>query len=76
MQLFVTHFYHFFPSTSFYRYLYYYENRCPIIHVRYISGLIALINEQNAASDAGAPALSSAVEAHFHNTLGTSHFVV
>jgi len=52
------------------RYLYYYENRCPIIHVRYISGLIALINEQNAAGDAGAPALSSAVEAHFHNTLG------
>jgi len=38
--------------------------------VRYISGLIALINEQNAAGDAGAPALSSAVAAHFHNTLG------
>jgi hypothetical protein len=54
------------------RYLYYFENGCPIIHVRYISGLIALINEQNAAADPGTPALSSAVEAHYHNTLGTS----
>jgi len=62
-QLFVAH--------SYYRYLYYYENRNPIIHVRYLSGLIALINEQNAAGDNGAPALSSAVEAHFNNTLGT-----
>ena len=57
------------------RYLYYYENRNPIIHVRYLSGLIALINEQNAAGDNGAPALSSAVEAHFNNTLGESCFV-
>jgi hypothetical protein len=54
------------------RYLYYFENGCPIIHVRYISGLIALINEQNAAADPGTPALSSAVEAHYHNTLGRS----
>lgn len=53
------------------RYLYYFENGNPIIHVRYISGLIMLINEQNATGDAGAPALSSAVEAHYRNTLGT-----
>lgn len=54
----------------FFRYLYYFENGNPIIHVRYISGLIMLINEQNATGDAGAPALSSAVEAHYRNTLG------
>lgn len=41
--------------------------------MRYISGLIALINEQSAAADAGSPALSPAVEAHYHNTLGEAN---
>ncbi|KAJ1402812.1 vacuolar protein sorting-associated protein 35-like protein [Ochromonadaceae sp. CCMP2298] len=51
------------------RYLYYFENGNPTIQVRYISGLIALINEQNAAAEGGESALTPAVEAHFKNTL-------
>jgi hypothetical protein len=55
---------------NLHRYLYYFENGNPIIHVRYISGLIALINEQSTSADAGSPAMSSAVESHYKNTLG------
>ena len=57
-----------------YRYLYYFENGNPIIHVRYITGLIALINEQNATGEGGSAAMSSAVEAHYKNTLGEFEF--
>jgi hypothetical protein len=58
------------------RYLYYFENGNPIIHVRYISGLIALINEQSTSADAGSPAMSSAVESHYKNTLGMFFFLL
>jgi vacuolar protein sorting-associated protein 35 len=49
------------------RYLYYYENDNPTIQVRYLSGLIALINEQ-LGPDAQPPT-SPAVEAHYKNIL-------
>lgn len=51
-------------------YLYYFENDNPIIHVRYLSGLIALINEQTGAAGDGQSALTPAVEAHYKNTVG------
>mmetsp|Transcript_33134 Transcript_33134/g.72297 ORF Transcript_33134/g.72297 Transcript_33134/m.72297 type:complete len:820 (-) Transcript_33134:19-2478(-) len=57
------------------RYIFYFENNNPLIHVRYISGLIALINEQiGTDSDAagqvgGSQAMGSAVKAHYRNTL-------
>lgn len=47
------------------RYVYYFEHDNPIISVRYLSGLIALINEQSN----GAEPLNPAVEAHYKNTL-------
>eukprot|EP01038_Epipyxis_sp_PR26KG_P012178 gene12178-16310_t len=50
------------------RYLYYFENDNPIIHVRYLSGLIALINEQ-ATNDQATVVMTPAVEAHYKNTL-------
>lgn len=57
------------------RYIYYFENDNPVIHVRYLSGLIALINEQlgpDAAVSISANARSAAgVQAHYRNTLGT-----
>ena len=49
------------------RYVYYYENDNPIIQVRYLSGLIALINEQLGSEANSAP--SPATEAHYRNTL-------
>lgn len=52
------------------RYIYYFENDNPLIQVRYLSGLIALINEQMAAEGGGQSQFSSAVEAHYRNTLG------
>lgn len=51
------------------RYLYYFENDNPVIQARYITGLVALINEQTSASD-GSTALPPSVEAHYKNTLG------
>jgi vacuolar protein sorting-associated protein 35 len=48
-------------------YIYYYENDNPIIQVRYLSGLIALINEQLGSDANGQP--SAAAEAHYKNTL-------
>ena len=48
-------------------YIYYYENDNPIIQVRYLSGLIALINEQ-LGSEANAQS-NPATEAHYRNTL-------
>lgn len=57
------------------RYLFYFENNNPVIQVRYLSGLIALINEQMGAEDEGAapaggqPSMGSSVRAHYRNTL-------
>jgi len=48
------------------RYLYYFEIDCPIIQVQYISGLIALINE-NFSNDPSA--ILPAVKMHYQNTL-------
>ena len=48
-------------------YIYYYENDNPIIQVRYLSGLIALINEQLGSEANASP--SAATEAHYRNTL-------
>ena len=48
-------------------YVYYYENDNPIIQVRYLSGLIALINEQLGSEANATP--SAATEAHYKNTL-------
>lgn len=59
------------------RYIYYFENDNPIIHQRYISGLIALINEQTTSADGSSTtegtigAINPAAEAHYRNTLGT-----
>lgn len=44
-------------------YVYYYENGNPVIHARYISGLIALIHEQFDSS------IDAATSAHFRNTI-------
>lgn len=49
------------------RYIFYFENNNPVIHVRYLSGLIALINEQMGTDD---QQMGSAVRAHYRNTLG------
>lgn len=53
------------------RYLYYFENDNPAIQVRYLSGLIALINEQMGSDGTGGASgqSSAAVEAHYRNTL-------
>lgn len=48
------------------RYLYYYENENPVIQVQYISGLIALINENFSADPS---AILPATQAHYRNTL-------
>jgi hypothetical protein len=48
-------------------YIYYYENDCPIIQVRYLSGLIALINEQ-LGSESNQQS-NPATQAHYRNTL-------
>lgn len=55
------------------RYIYYYENENPSIQVRFISGLVAIINEQ--LGEDGSQA-SPAVGAHYRNTLGKNKFVV
>ncbi len=55
-----------------FRYIYYFEHENPAIHVRYLSGLIALINEQRDPEGTGVPGGTSAgVDAHYRNTLGT-----
>ena len=56
-------------SVIFLRYLYYFENDNPIIQVRYLSGLIALINEQKASNAGG---INSSVDAHYRNILGAN----
>jgi hypothetical protein len=56
---------------TFLRYIYYFEHENPAIHVRYLSGLIALINEQRDPEGTGVPGGTSAgVDAHYRNTLG------
>ena len=47
------------------RYIFYFENNNPVFHVRYLSGLIALINEQMASDGA----LTPSSEAHYRNSL-------
>jgi hypothetical protein len=58
---------------SFCRYIYYFENDNPVIAVRFLSGLIALINEQlgpDAAVSVSATGRSVAsVQSHYRNTL-------
>jgi vacuolar protein sorting-associated protein 35 len=49
------------------RYIFYFENNNPVIHVRYLSGLIALIHEQMGTDE---QQMGSAVRAHYRNTLG------
>lgn len=49
------------------RYVYYYETENPAIQVRYLSGLIKLINEQLGVGEQGQA--NPAVEAHYRNTL-------
>ena len=49
------------------RYIYYYENDNPAIQVRFLSGLVAIINEQLGVDGSQA---SAVVGAHYRNTLG------
>jgi hypothetical protein len=56
-----------FSFSRYNRYLYYYENDCPVIQVSYIEALIQLINE-NFSTDK--TAILPATEAHYKNTLG------
>ena len=54
------------------RYVYFFENDNPAIQVRYISGLIALIHEQND----GVTDNTSLHTAHFKNTISKRHLLV
>lgn len=47
------------------RYIYFYENSNPVIKVSYLSGLVALINEQLEGENEKSPQ----VDAHYRNTL-------
>lgn len=51
------------------RYVYFFERENPAIKVSYLSGLVALINEQVMGAGAETPA-SPAVEAHYSNIIG------
>jgi hypothetical protein len=59
---------HLYVCVSVSRYIYYFEIENPSIKVSYLSGLIALINEQLGAGAEGQS--NPAVEAHYKNTLG------
>mmetsp|Transcript_5371 Transcript_5371/g.8855 ORF Transcript_5371/g.8855 Transcript_5371/m.8855 type:complete len:812 (+) Transcript_5371:25-2460(+) len=50
------------------RYIFYFENDNPVIQVRYLSGLIALINEQMGSDDT-AQQMSASTITHYNNTL-------
>ena len=50
------------------RYIFYFENDNPVIQVRYLSGLIALINEQM-SSEETAQQMSASTITHYKNTL-------
>ena len=54
------------------RYVYFFENDNHAIQVRYISGLIALIHEQND----GVTDNTSLHTAHFKNTISKRHFLI
>ena len=54
------------------RYLYYFENDNPVIQVRYISKLVALINEQKVGNIGR---IASAVQIHYRNILGDVFFL-
>jgi vacuolar protein sorting-associated protein 35 len=52
------------------RYIFYFENDNPVIQVRYLSGLIALINEQMGADDSqSGQQMSPPTITHYRNTL-------
>ena len=50
------------------RYIYFFENKNPVINVAYLSGLVALINEQ-LVGEGAKDGQNVAVEAHYKNTL-------
>lgn len=50
------------------RYVFYFENDNPVIQVRYLSGLIALINEQMGSDDT-AQQMNPSTVVHYKNTL-------
>lgn len=50
------------------RYVFYFENDNPVIQVRYLSGLIALINEQMSSEDSPQQ-MSASTITHYNNTL-------
>lgn len=52
-----------------FRYVFFYEKNNPVIKVAYLSGLVALINEQ-LAGEGGKEGQSGVVETHYRNTLG------
>ena len=52
------------------RYIYFFEKNNPVIKVAYLSGLVALINEQ-LEGEGAKEGQSGAVEVHFRNTLGS-----
>jgi hypothetical protein len=53
-----------------FRYVYFFEKKNPAIKVVYLSGLLALINEQ-VEGEEGKEGQGGVVEAHYRNTLGT-----
>ena len=73
-------FYNLFLSQSLFRYIYYFENENPVIAVRFLSGLIALINEQLGPDAAVSPSASgrsaASVQSHYRNTLGMYMLVI
>ena len=54
------------------RYVYFFEKNNPAIKVNYLSGLVALINEQLAGGTAEGQ-ISPAAATHYRNTLGTKY---
>ena len=57
-----------------FRYVYFFEKKNPAIKVVYLSGLLALINEQ-VEGEEGKEGQGGVVEAHYRNTLGMLMFL-
>ena len=57
-----------------FRYVYFFEKKNPAIKVVYLSGLLALINEQ-VEGEEGKEGQGGVVEAHYRNTLGMYMFL-
>ena len=57
-----------------FRYVYFFEKKNPAIKVVYLSGLLALINEQ-VEGEEGKEGQGGVVEAHYRNTLGMLMFI-